>query len=92
MNTNPNKEQHFIAFRSKTVGKTIKARINVSQIIKYLKRNDQGEYIFDFYIARRKKPTKNGVEYIAWTEFETVDNTELVEKIFSDKEEKDISI
>lgn len=90
MNTNPNKEQHFIAFRSKTVGKTIKARINVSQIIKYLKKNDQGDYIFDFFIAKRKAPTKNGVEYIAWTEFETVDNTDMVEAIFS--ETKDISI
>lgn len=82
-----NKQNHnFISFKSKTVGKTIKARLNISQLIKYLKVNEDGDYVFDFYIAKRKKITKNGDEYIAWTDFENVDNSKMVEDLFGENQ------
>lgn len=84
---NSKRKANFIYFENEIVGKEnkyIHVRMNINKIIKYLKRNEEGDWMLDFFIARRKKPVK-GKWYIAWTEEEPViDNSELVESILDD--------
>lgn len=81
-NSQEKRKANFIYFENQIVGKEnkhIHVKMNINKIIKYLKRNEEGDWMLDFFIARRKKPV-NGKWYIAWTE-EQEDNTKLVEDI-----------